>query len=54
MKILTQSGTGIQKLYDRHTSIRKPKVAETVRHIIDDVHQHGDEAVIKYTRRFDK
>ncbi len=54
MKILTQNGTGIQKLYDRHTSIRKPKVAETVRRIIEDVYQHGDEAVIKYTRRFDK
>ncbi len=53
MKILTQNGTGIQKLYDRHTSIRKPKVAETVRRIIEDVHQNGDEAVIKYTRRFD-
>ncbi|MCK5014151.1 MAG: histidinol dehydrogenase [Candidatus Omnitrophica bacterium] len=54
MKILTQNGTGIQKLYDRHTSIRKPKVSETVRRIIEDVHQHGDDAVIKYTRRFDK
>ena len=53
MKILTQNGPGIQKLYDRHTSIRKPKVAETVRRIIEDVHQNGDEAVIKYTRRFD-
>ena len=53
MKILTQNGTGIQKLYDRHMSIRKPKVAETVRRIIEDVHQNGDEAVIKYTRRFD-
>ena len=54
MKILTQNGTGIQKLYDRHTSIRKPKVVETVRHIIEDVQLNGDEAVIKYTRRFDK
>ena len=53
MKILTQNGPGIQKLYDRHASIRKPKVAETVRRIIEDVHQNGDEAVIKYTRRFD-
>ena len=54
MKILAQNGAGIQKLYDRHTSIRKPKVAETVRRIIEDVHQHGDDAVVKYTRRFDK
>ena len=54
MKILTQNGTGIQKLYARHTSIRKPKVSEKVRRIIEDVHANGDEAVIKYTRLFDK
>ncbi|MBN1869630.1 MAG: histidinol dehydrogenase [Candidatus Omnitrophica bacterium] len=54
MQILKQTGAGIQRLYDRHTSIRKPKIAEKVRHIIEDVQQKGDEAVIKYTRRFDK
>jgi len=54
MKILAQSGTGIQKLYARHTSIHKPKVSETVRRIIEDVRLHGDEAVVKYTKRFDK
>jgi len=54
MKILKQNGTGIQKLYERHTSIRRPNVSEKVRHIINDVHLHGDEAVVKYTKRFDK
>ncbi len=53
MKILKQNGKGIQKLYDRHTSIRKPKVAETVRRIVEDVHLNGDEAVVRYTKRFD-
>ena len=52
--MLTQHGTGIQKLYDRHTSIRKPKLSETVRRIVEDVQLHGDDAVIKYTKRFDK
>ncbi len=54
MKILKQNGTGIQKLYNRHTSIYRRTVTEKVRHIIEDVRVHGDEAVIKYTRRFDK
>lgn len=54
MKILTQNGTAIQKLYERHRFIRRQNVGEKVRHIIDDVHLHGDEAVIKYTKRFDK
>ncbi len=45
MKILKQNGLGIQKLYDRHTSIRKRTVSEKVRRIIDDVQLHGDELV---------
>jgi len=54
MKILTQTGPGIQKLYNRHTSIHRKNVIEKVRHIVDDVRLYGDEAVIKYTKRFDK
>jgi len=54
MKILTQNGAGIQKLYDRHTAYRKRAVCEKVRRIIEDVQQNGDEAVLKYTRRFDQ
>jgi len=53
MKILTQNGEAIQKLYDRHTTIRKRGVSEKVRRIIEDVQINGDDAVIKYTRRFD-
>ena len=53
MKILTQNGPGILKLYDRHTTISKRTVHEKVRRIIEDVQLHGDDAVIKYTKRFD-
>ncbi len=53
MKILKQNGPGIQKLYDRQTSIRKRAVSEKVRRIIEDVQLHGDDAIIKYTKRFD-
>lgn len=54
MKILKRDGNGIQKLYDRHFSIRRKHVEEKVRCIIDDVKHKGDEAVIKYTKRFDE
>jgi len=54
MKILKQNGLGLQKLYDRHMSMRKRTVSEKVRRIIEDVQLNGDEAVLKYTRRFDK
>ena len=54
MKILTQTGQGIQKLYNRNMYARKRHVEEKVRKILDDVRDNGDEAVIKYTRRFDK
>ncbi len=54
MKILKQNGPGIEKLYNRHTLIRKRTVSEKVQRIIDDVQLHGDDAVIKYTKRFDQ
>lgn len=54
MKILKQNGAGIQKLYDRQNLISKKTVSEKVRRIIEDIQLHGDDAVIKYTKRFDK
>ncbi|MCA9406162.1 MAG: histidinol dehydrogenase [Candidatus Omnitrophica bacterium] len=54
MKILTQSGQAIQKLYNRNKYYRKKHVEEKVRKIIEDVRSEGDEAVLRYTRRFDK
>lgn len=54
MKILKQSGIAIEKLYDRNLYARKKHVEEKVRRIIDDIRANGDDAIIKYTRRFDK
>lgn len=54
MKILTQRGQGLQKLYNRNLFARKKHIEEKVRQIIADIHLLGDEAVLKYTRRFDK
>jgi len=54
MKILTQTGQGIQKLYNRNQNGRKRHIEEKVRRIIEDVKLYGDEAVLKYTRRFDQ
>ncbi len=53
MKILTQTGPGIQKLYNRNLFAHKKHVDERVRKIVEDVRLHGDEAVIKYTKKFD-
>jgi len=54
MKILTQSGQSIQKIYNRNLHSRKKHIEEKVRHIIEDVKINGDDALIKYTKRFDK
>src|SRR3989338_1692636 len=54
MRILKQTGQNIQRLYDRNIYARKKHVVERVRRIIDDVKINGDDAVIKYTKRFDK
>ncbi len=54
MKILTLRGQGIQKLYNRSVFARKLFIEEKVRQIIDTVRTGGDEALVKYTRRFDK
>lgn len=43
----------IEKLYNRSRLARKKYIEEKVRTIIDDVRLNGDDAVLKYTRRFD-
>jgi histidinol dehydrogenase len=53
MKIVKFSSKQFQKLCERNAG-RKKRVTETARRIIEDVKTHGDDAVIKYTRRFDK
>lgn len=53
MKILRSPSTGLERLCDRNLYARKKHIEEKVRRIIDDVKISGDEAVLKYTRRFD-
>ena len=54
MQILKLNGKGIQNLYDRNLFARKKHVEERVRKIIEDVRLKGDDALITYTKRFDK
>lgn len=54
MKILKQNGQALQRLYNRHLDFQKPHVYEKVRKIIKDIQLNGDEALIKYTKKFDK
>jgi len=54
MRILKTNTKALDDLYNRHRMFRKKSVEERVRHIIQDVELHGDDAVVKYTRRFDK
>ncbi len=53
MKLIKQTGQNIDKLYNRHLTMRRKTVEEKVRTIINDVRLYGDDALIKYTRRFD-
>jgi len=53
MKLIKQTGLNIEKLYNRSRLARKKHIEEKVRTIIDDVRLNGDDALIKYTRRFD-
>ncbi len=53
MKLIKQTGQNIEKLYNRGLAFRRKTIEEKVRAIIDDVRLNGDEALIKYTRRFD-
>ena len=53
MKLVRFSSKQFQKLCDRNT-IKKVRVTETVRKIVEDVQLRGDDALLKYTRKFDK
>src|SRR5438552_7623714 len=54
MKILKLNSKSAQKLYERNLYNRKKSIQEKVTRILDDVRSDGDDAVLKYTRRFDK
>ena len=53
MKIIRFNSKKLEKIYNRGFS-RSKRVEEKVRQIIDDVRTCGDEAVLKYTRKFDQ
>ncbi len=53
MKIIKATSKQLEKIYNR-TLAPKARVEEKVRKIIDDVRLFGDEALIKYTRKFDQ
>lgn len=53
MKVITTNTQEWQRLCGRQT-VRKRRMEERVRTIVDDVHQGGDDALLRYTRRFDR
>ncbi len=53
MKIVKLTGKQFEKLRCRNL-IRNKRVVLSVEKIVEDVRQNGDEAVLKYTRKFDK
>lgn len=53
MIIVKPSSKKFAKLFNR-TSSRNSRVEEKVRRILDDVKNNGDDAIIRYTRKFDK
>jgi len=53
MKIIRFTSKKLEKVYNRG-AFRQVRVEEKVRKIIDDVRIIGDEALIKFTRKFDK
>ena len=53
MKIIRFTSKKLEKIYNRG-QLRQQRVEEKVRKIIDDVRLFGDDALIKYTRKFDK
>jgi histidinol dehydrogenase len=53
MKIIRATSKQLDKICNR-SNLRKGRVEEKVRRIIDDVRLMGDEALLKYTRKFDR
>lgn len=54
MKLLQLQANTIQELYNRNFFYRRQSTVSKVSRIVDDIRLHGDTAVLKYTRRFDR
>ncbi len=52
MKVIKATGRKMQKILERDLNSKK-RIQEKVRKIIEDVRVFGDEAILKYTRKFD-
>ncbi len=53
MKVISTTSQEWQRLCARQL-VRRRRIEETVRRILDEVYQDGDEALLRATRRFDK
>ena len=53
MKVISTTSQEWQRLCGRQL-VRKRRIEDSVRKIVDDVYQGGDEALLRYTRRFDR
>ena len=53
MKVVKIGSTNFVKLVNRNSHFKK-RVADSVKKILDNVRLGGDEAVVRYTRKFDK
>jgi len=53
MKIIRSNSKKLEKIYNRQFN-RSKRIEEKVERILEDVRLFGDEAVLKYTRKFDK
>jgi len=54
MEIIRFTSKKIDKIYNRALLRNKKKIEEKVRNIVNDVRIYGDEALIKYTKKFDR
>jgi len=53
MEIIRAHSKKLEKIYQRNFK-RRRRIEERVRNILNDVRLYGDEAVIRYTRKFDR
>ncbi|GAF68253.1 unnamed protein product, partial [marine sediment metagenome] len=53
MKLVKIGSANFGKLVNRNSHFKK-RVAESVKNILDNVRLYGDDAIIRYTRKFDK
>ena len=53
MKLVKVGSTNFEKLINRNSHFKK-RVADSVKNILDSVRLSGDDALVRYTRKFDK